>query len=292
MSPLELLRRQGGVASTAELLAAGMTQRGISDAVKNGLLERLRQGLYKDASNPTDIGVARALGGALSCISALEIHGMWVPYGAHPRHIRVNRRMSSTWQSDPIRRRFAPLDIPHLLPAPWRNRVTEPVDTPLRALLTAGLCQPRDELVAALDSALRLGIGHSELEQLRPFASAALTKALDLIDAESDSGIESLIRIRLRKLRVKVRSQVRLLGWDCDLVIGEWLVIELDGLDYHRTRESIDKDHWKDRQLTIAGYTILRFTYTDVMHRWEYCERQIIAAVRADWHIRPRSGAV
>ncbi|RRJ87575.1 DUF559 domain-containing protein [Gulosibacter macacae] len=291
MLPLELLRQQGGVANTAELLAAGMTQRGLSEAVKNGQLERLRQGLYKSPGNPTDIGVARALGGALSCISALEIHGMWVPHGAHPRHIRVNRRTASTWPTDPIRRRLAPLDIPHLLPSPWRNRVTDPVDTPLRALLTAGLCQPRDELVAALDSALRLGMERSELEQLRPFASATLVKALDLVDSESDSGIESLIRMRLRKLRVRVRSQVNLLGWQCDLVVGEWLVIELDGLDFHRTRESIDKDHWKDRQLTIAGYTVLRFTYTDVMHRWEYCERQIVAAIRADWHIRPRSGA-
>ena len=40
------------------------------------------------------------------------------------------------------------------------------------------------------------------------------------------------------------------------------LIIEFDGWSYHRAREDLDRDNWRQNLLMLAGWTVLRYTRT------------------------------
>jgi very-short-patch-repair endonuclease len=57
-------------------------------------------------------------------------------------------------------------------------------------------------------------------------------------------------------------------GIEVDAVWREWrLVVELDGWAYHRTRQAFQRDRTRGNELVANGWTVLRFTYHDVMRR-------------------------
>lgn len=45
------------------------------------------------------------------------------------------------------------------------------------------------------------------------------------------------------------------------------LAVELDGWDTHKTRDAFQRDRTRSNDLQAAGWTILRFTHADVVHR-------------------------
>jgi len=54
------------------------------------------------------------------------------------------------------------------------------------------------------------------------------------------------------------------------------LVVELDGLRFHRTEQQRRADRARDRRLGLAGYLVLRFTWSDVRTR----PAMVVAQVR------------
>src|SRR5207248_6578943 len=62
-----------------------------------------------------------------------------------------------------------------------------------------------------------------------------------------------------------------------DLVLpAERIVIELDGRAFHSTVDRFERDRYRQNQLTVAGWTVLRFTWRDLTRRPEY----VVATVR------------
>jgi very-short-patch-repair endonuclease len=57
------------------------------------------------------------------------------------------------------------------------------------------------------------------------------------------------------------RMNARVAGWEVDAF---WpahdLVVEVDGYDYHSTRQAFERDRRKDAALTTAGYRVVRVT--------------------------------
>jgi len=47
------------------------------------------------------------------------------------------------------------------------------------------------------------------------------------------------------------------------------LAVELDGWDAHKTRDAFQRDRTRSNDLQAAGWTVLRFTHADVVHRAE-----------------------
>lgn len=70
---------------------------------------------------------------------------------------------------------------------------------------------------------------------------------------------------------------IALMGYTMDGRGGLILIdIECDGHDYHeRTKEQAARDKARDRALVAEGYSILRFTGSEIWHRPEQCVDEI-----------------
>jgi very-short-patch-repair endonuclease len=58
------------------------------------------------------------------------------------------------------------------------------------------------------------------------------------------------------------------------------LVVETDGLRYHRTAAQQGRDAVRDNALRAAGLTPVRFTHAQVRYEPNYVERTLAAIVR------------
>lgn len=76
-------------------------------------------------------------------------------------------------------------------------------------------------------------------------------------------------------------------GWEVDFYWPDLgLVIETDGLRYHRTPSSQSRDAKRDRAHILAGMTPLRFTHYEIRYEPTLVRDELIAAVRALVRIR------
>ena len=57
------------------------------------------------------------------------------------------------------------------------------------------------------------------------------------------------------------------------------LAIEVDGYEHHRTKEQLQNDHDRQNLLVELGWTVLRFTWDDVVKRPEQVARRILAVL-------------
>ena len=57
------------------------------------------------------------------------------------------------------------------------------------------------------------------------------------------------------------------------------LIVEFDGLRFHMRRHVARKDRATDRRLQLAGWTVLRFTWEDVVFRPEAVANEIKQAL-------------
>ena len=129
-------------------------------------------------------------------------------------------------------------------------------------------CESPERVIAAVDSALRLGhIRHEEWLAAVSELPRRLRRILRQVNGESESIIESLARTRLTALGIKTKVQFRVAGVGrVDLLIGERLVIELDGREFHADDDHFEIDRARDAKLSIRGFRVLRFSYNQVMH--------------------------
>lgn len=284
MNLAHLFATNGGVMTSAMLQHAGLTRHYLAKLVEGREIVRLRPGYY---SHPqvtwTHLGRARAVGGAVSCVTLLAEAKVWTP-DTRALHLRVPKHNGTGWDSDPRPHRFARGAQLHVDRAPIRQR-RDDLSTAVR--IAAG-CVDRVELVAILDSLARAGRAtRAALDVLAADAKIAnLSWAIAKLDTNAGSGLESIVRMHFKRLRLKFATQVWIGKWPCDFLIGDRLVIEIDGFEYHSKQEDFGRDRVKDRELQWQGYIVLRFTYWDVMLRWEYCEQEILKFVRAGMHRR------
>ena len=110
---------------------------------------------------------------------------------------------------------------------------------------------------------------------------------LEAADRKSESGGESQLRFHLLSMGVEVRQQVRFRGVGrVDFLIGNGLIIEADGAEFHTSRTAFEEDRRRDALLTAQGYRVLRFSYTQIVSRWTEVEAAIRAAIDRGDHLR------
>jgi very-short-patch-repair endonuclease len=108
----------------------------------------------------------------------------------------------------------------------------------------------------------------SQLEQRRGMDGAPLLRTV--LDRRTfqltDSELERRFLRVVRRARVPAPlTQHRINGFRVDFYWPELrLIVETDGLRYHRTPAQQAKDRRRDQRLVAAGFTVLRFTHAQV----------------------------
>jgi very-short-patch-repair endonuclease len=265
-----LLAANGGVASAAQLREAGWSRQQIR---KRGW-QPLRRGWYAGPSAEPQVVRAVAAGGVLSCASVLRRFEVWVPdSGLHIRYAERARTSRSGARSC----------HPYRLDPPITGAI-DPIDV---AVASAANCLDPEGLIVVLDSMLNKRM--IQMADARDIVAASRFARLHLAercDPASESGTETMIRLRLRALRIRLRTQVDIPGVGrVDLLVGDKLIIEADSREHHLPRYQADRD--RDRVATRLGYLVIRLTYEDVVYRWDTVEADILAIIRRDGHVGP-----
>ncbi|MFT3716775.1 MAG: hypothetical protein QM774_12780 [Gordonia sp. (in: high G+C Gram-positive bacteria)] len=260
-----------GVYSVAELEARGWDRNRRRRAVADGVLTPLRRGWFAEPGHDPEVARAVRAGGTLACVSVLRKAGFWVPPGYPGVHVRRGRATTA----DPLScRGFTRMDA--------GETAVDPVVT---ALECAARCMSGEDWIAVCDSVQnRHGVS---AETLRGAMGRLPAKAVALFaktDGRSQSGTESLCRVRLRSLGFGVIVQPEIPGVGrVDLRIGR-LLIECDGEQYHSGRDEFRNDRRRDRASLLGGWYSMRFTYDDIVFGWDDAVADIRAFTSVDRH--------
>ena len=281
MDTRTIFRDQGGVATRSDLIRSGLSARQLDRFVAAGRLIRLRNGWLSVPEADLHIAAAVTIGGVLTCVSEARRTGIFA---------RDDGRLHIAVPSNAGRLRSVAGVTPKIH---WGNQLIRRPNGATHDLLDNTLahivdCQPTDWAIASIDSAMRVD-RTMNADRLSSIASSAksdrLKAILPMLDARSESGLESLLRVRLSEAGVRMQPQVRIEGYRVDGLIGERLVIEADGYEFHSTRTDFERDRVRAARLQSLGYLILSFTYDQIVNEWPSVLATILAQIARGQHL-------
>lgn len=278
----EYLRRHDGVITLAQARDAGLSTRAIQRRVESGRWRRCARGVYFVDDRPfTDAARIRAT--------------VW-GYG---RHAAASGLTAGWWHH---LTRFAPERIEVTVPrdshgrrhdrSRLRRRNLDPCDVvEVNGLRVTAL--PLTVVEAAvqfgggaklMDSALQRRVDLLSLwrTHLRNKGRTGAPRARRLLQA-ADDGARSEAERRL----LKILRDARITGWKANYRVGGYRVdvgfpvqkvaIEVDGFAFHSGAEEFQVDRTRQNDIVMMRWTVLRFTWLDLV---EYPER-VLAMIRA-----------
>lgn len=273
MRALDAVRAAGGVARARTLVASGHTQRTLRELVDASHLIRLRRvWVAVPDADPLLIAAARE-GVVVSCVTAARRRGIWV-LGEGPAHVAADPHGAS-------------VRLEHGTVVHWANPlVRRPpdalVDELENALALVIACRPEEQARAVVESALRQGLVERDALLRMPLTRIAR----DLVESASpwsDSGLESFFIPRLRWMRLRITAQAWIRGHRVDFLIGERLVVQIDGGHHVGAQREADIAH--DAALMLLGYHVIRVGYGQVVHGWPEVQALIMRAVAQGLHL-------
>jgi very-short-patch-repair endonuclease len=254
--------------TTAELRSRGETIASIRDSIATGSRFRVIKGWYAGPGAPEDAVLAMRMGGRLGCVSALALHGAWVP---------PNRGTHVVFPTAASGRRSAGRPQGPSIVRHWSARADRTGSafavTPLElALADALTCVPPHLLIAILDSLLfRRLISRNRLEAIVRRGPKRVHHLIAHLEPRSESGIESIVRYLLAIAGIRSRVQVTMLSGDrTDIEVDDWLVIEADGRETHGTQEGFTRDRVRVVRLMREGRIVLQFAYATIMYDFDF----------------------
>jgi very-short-patch-repair endonuclease len=227
--------------------------------VADGSVIRVRRDAYASRWMPEQARSAAIVGGRLTCVSALVQLGCFEPPSA-ALHVQVAPGAARLRAPDASDRRPGSAE----LVLHWTAVDARAADVLLPAVASAHQllrCQTRPMCIAVLDSALQLGVlTASQLDEIVVRAPRRLRLVPADLEGRSESGIESLVRVGLRDVGLRVETQVVVPGVGrVDLLVEGRVVVEVDGRRWHHDQQ--ERDYWRDLELARRGYVVLRVDY-------------------------------
>jgi hypothetical protein len=271
----DLARSQHWVLTRSDLLGLGFGQKAIKHRVATGRLHPVARGIYavgRRELSPDGRWMAAVLacgdGAVLSHRSAAELWGVGYeqkgrvdvtvprPGGLKRPGIKIHRRPNL--QARSVTR--------------WRGiPVTDPVQTlidvaPELTEMRLERCVNQADVHDLVDpETLRASLGAHRGE----LGVKKLATLLDLHTFRlSDSDLEVLFRpLALAAGLPLPLTKHMLLGFEADFLFPDLgLVVETDGLRYHRTPAQQARAAKRDQKHVAAGYRVLRFTHWQIAH--------------------------
>ncbi|MFL6003115.1 MAG: hypothetical protein ACJ72P_09930 [Nocardioides sp.] len=282
MDPVEALRGQGGVARRRDLLRLTSRKR-LHRAVLRGEITRTNRGVYRLAS--ADLARVRAseLRGVASHLSAATLHGWEVAFPATCPWITVPRNVGVPAQDDCF---IFWADV---------SEVEALVTSPVRTVIDCARRLEFGPALAVADSALRHGdVGPAELVEaaasVRGKGAARARRVAAHASPLAANPFESMLRAIAIETGLAVRPQVPIsLGPDevvhPDVVdSGRQLALEADSWEFHSTRDAYARDCRRYTLLVVHGWTVLRFTWRQVMHDPDFVRWCLVSVIEGAPH--------
>jgi very-short-patch-repair endonuclease len=270
-----LARAQHGVLTRADLLGLGFTERGIKHRVASGRLHPIAAGVYavgRPELSPRGRWMAAVLacGGdaALSHWSAADLWG--IGYEEKGR-IDVTIRRRSRLERAGVKVHCKPKMPERSVVRRFGIPVTHPVQTlidvatelkPMRLERAVNQADVHDLVdPETLRTALDAFAGMPGVKTLRTMLDRHTFRL-------SDSDLEILFRPLARAAAFPLPlSKHWVLGYEVDFWFpDDGLVVETDGLRYHRTPAQQARMVKRDQTHTAAGFRVLRFTHWQIAH--------------------------
>jgi hypothetical protein len=245
-------------------------------------LRRIQRGIYLPRRlDATPSVLARAallssgvIGAVPSHQTAARMHRIAVPEQDRVQHVTVARQQ---------RRRNRPdlhFHTRSIGCGEVERRDGVPVTTVARTLADLATSLEQLRAVWAIDDALRRRLCArtdivAVIERWRGGAGCvSAQERLDQADGVAESILETAGRLVLRDRGVPLPiPQYQLWAPDGTLVarldgayLREKVALEYDGADPHGLPEAVFRDRWRQNGLPELGWTVLRFTWWDVMH--------------------------
>jgi very-short-patch-repair endonuclease len=266
---------QHGVVTRADLLALGFSDKGIKHRLATGRLHQVAAGIYvvgRPQLTPHGRWMAAVLacgdGAALSHRSAAELWGIGREW---ERRIDVSIRRRSVITRRGIKVRCRP----SLPDQSITRRHGIPVTTPVQTLIDLATELKILRLERAVNEADKLDLVDPETlrRSLDSYVGMPGVKTLrTLLDRHtfrlSDSDLEVFFRpLALAAGFALPLSKAWILGYEVDFWFPDHgLVVETDGLGYHRTPAQQARAVKRDQTHTASGLRVLRFTHWQIAH--------------------------
>lgn len=283
-----LAKLQHGVVTRAQLLGLGFSHVAIKHRIRSGRLHPVQRGVY---------AVGRR---------DLPRHGIWMAavLSCGPEAVASDGTAATLWRicAEPpgevhvsiptgeVRRR--PGIVVHRRALAGRyvtRRHGIPVTTPVRTLVDMAAVLSRAQLETAINEADKrdLVTPDAVLSELPRLAGRPGVAALrDTLDRATFSLTDSQLERRFLPIArsaglPRPRTGRRLHGFKVDFYWPELgLVVETDGLRYHRTPSQQARDRLRDQAHTAAGLTPLRFTHAQVAYEPDHVRATLSAVAR------------
>lgn len=282
-----LARKQHGVITRVQLLALGFGPRSIEHRIAKGRLHPVARGVYA-VGTPHLTRHGRWMAAVLACgrDAALSHESAAALLDIRPQRrgeieVSVPVRVSPRPKGVIVHRRRRR--------GPWEVTVHEgiPVTSPECTLVDLATRLSRRQLEAAVNEADKRDLIDPEslratLEKLarRPGVEV-LRELLDRLTFRlTDSELERLFMPIARRVGLgPPETEATVNGFEVDFYWPDLnLVVETDGLRYHRTPAQQARDRLRDQAHLAAGTTPLRFTHAQVRFEPDHVQR-IIASV-------------
>lgn len=266
------VRAGGGVVRSVRLTEAGVPRSEVAAAVAEGELARIRRvWVAVPDADPMLVAAARD-GVVLSCVTGAARLGAWEPeragfhVAAHPHSGRIAVEKARVHRAIPVVPRHP-------------DALVDPVEN---ALDLVARCQPREVALTIVESCLRHDLVDRALLERLPIC-ASLREILQEALPFADSGLETILRHRLRWMGLRLLAQASIAGRPVDLLIGERLVLQIDGAHHVGRQREADIRH--DARLKLLGYHVIRVGYFQIMNDWASVQDLIMRAVAQGLHL-------
>jgi very-short-patch-repair endonuclease len=269
-----LARAQHGVVALFQLLELGYTMSAIKHRVAKGRLHPVRRGVYavgrRELTRKGEWMAAVLSCGPSAVLSHLSAASLWRVLGEQNRVIHVSITGAGVrCLGDIATHRRCDLETDATRCAGI------PVTTPIRTLLDIATGLSARQLEAAVNEADKLDLVDPDrlraaLDErkgqhgVRPLRTLLDRRTFVLTDSELE---RRFLPIARRAGLGLPQTQVRVNGFKVDFFWPELgLVVETDGLRYHRTPAQQARDRVRDQAHAAAGLAHVRFTHWQVRY--------------------------
>ncbi|MDJ0337326.1 hypothetical protein [Cryobacterium sp. PH31-O1] len=303
MVALHVICSLGHVATCDELFSRGVSAGRIRAEIASGVIKRAARGIYICRHSDADQRVAASSRAQIDCVSAVRRARVWSGLGfdlhlrrlphAHPGGAhRASRELAAenalhTNASQVADASGRPVRV-HWTKLRFSDAGQSWLVSPMNAVWQAIHCLDEENAIACLESAVHMEyLTIDQVQEIGRAAPARLQSGIREMEFTSDSGLETVVRRRLRHAGFSVVAQVHVNGLgDEDLVVDDFVALETDGEKWHGAdRFQADRD--RDLLAEGLGRRTLRLTHKHVMFEWETTlatiERVVADAKRARW---------